>query len=47
MTAQGTTRRTIRVDDDLWLPAKAAAERRGEDLSTAIRRFLAEYAQEE
>jgi antitoxin component of RelBE/YafQ-DinJ toxin-antitoxin module len=39
--------RTFRVPDDLYLAAGVAAERRGETVSDAIRRFLEEYAQDE
>lgn len=40
---RGTARRTIRVPDALWEAAQAEAERRGEDVSEAIRRFLVTY----
>ena len=41
----GTRLRNIRVDDDLWAASRAEAERRGETLSDAIRRFLREYTE--
>lgn len=36
--------RVIRVPDRLWHAAQTAADRRGEPLAEAIRRFLADYA---
>ena len=39
-----TKLRNIRVEDELWDAAKAAAEARGESLSEAIRAFLKRYA---
>ena len=39
-----TRHRTIRVPDDEWKAALAAAERRGENVTAAIRRFLRRYA---
>lgn len=39
-----TPLRNIRVDDELWNAAMAAAEARGESLSEAIRKFLKRYA---
>jgi antitoxin component of RelBE/YafQ-DinJ toxin-antitoxin module len=39
-----TPLRNIRVDDELWTAAMAAAEARGESLSEAIRKFLKRYA---
>lgn len=43
MPSKGTPRRTIRVDDDLWNAALAAAEARGESLPEEIRNFLEQY----
>lgn len=43
MTTTGTTRRTIRVPDELWHAAQAKAEERGEDLSTVLRAALERY----
>ena len=39
-----TPLRNIRVDDELWAAAMAAADSRGESLSEAIRKFLKRYA---
>jgi antitoxin component of RelBE/YafQ-DinJ toxin-antitoxin module len=39
-----TTLRNVRVDDELWQAAQAAAEARGESVSEAIRKFLKRYA---
>jgi antitoxin component of RelBE/YafQ-DinJ toxin-antitoxin module len=39
---RGTTLRNIRVEDSLWLKAKAEAERRGLTLSDVIRSALEE-----
>jgi antitoxin component of RelBE/YafQ-DinJ toxin-antitoxin module len=39
-----TPQRTVRVPDDVWVKAKAAAEKRGETLSDVIRRALERYA---
>ena len=41
-----TPLRAIRVDEDLWKAAQAAAEARGESLSEAIRAFLKRYAKQ-
>jgi hypothetical protein len=38
-----TPRRTVRVPDEVWLPAKAVAEERGESLSDVIRAGLERY----
>ena len=44
MTAQGNTPpRSVRVPDDVWQAAKAAAERKGETVSEAVVRFLRRY----
>lgn len=43
MTPKGTTRRTIRIPDEVWEPAKEAAEARGESLSEVIRAALVRY----
>jgi predicted HicB family RNase H-like nuclease len=39
----GTPRRTIRVDDELWLSAVVKAAERGESVSDVIRRALERY----
>lgn len=44
MPSKGTKRRTIRVEDDLWNAALAAADTQGESLPEAIRKFLKRYA---
>ena len=41
---KGTTRRTVRIPDEVWEPAQAAAEERGENLSEVIRSALVDYA---
>lgn len=41
--SKGTTHRTVRVDDELWLAAKAKAEAEGENLSDVIREALRAY----
>lgn len=38
-----TPSRNIRVSDDLWFAAQEEAVRRGESVSAAIIRFLADY----
>ena len=43
MSSRGTVHRTFRCEDDIWLPAKAAAEERGENLSDVIREALRRY----
>jgi predicted HicB family RNase H-like nuclease len=40
-----TVAHTVRVEDELWQAAAAEANRRGESLSEAIRRFLKRYIQ--
>ena len=40
----GTPRRTIRIDDETWEAALAAAQERGESLPEAIRAFLKRYS---
>lgn len=39
MTGKGTTRHTIRMDDELWKRLGEAAERAGTDRSTLLREF--------
>lgn len=41
--SKGTTKRSIRVDDELWLKAKEVAAERGDDLSTVLRIALIDY----
>jgi hypothetical protein len=38
-----TPRRTVRVPDDVWLPAKDVAESRGESVSDVVRIALERY----
>ncbi len=38
-----TPPRSVRVADDVWLAAKAEAERRGETVTDAVLRFLTRY----
>jgi hypothetical protein len=45
--SRGTIHRTIRIGDDIWLPAKAKADRRGEHLSDVIRDALKLYAEDQ
>lgn len=46
MPSKGTTRRTIRIHDDLWDTASQKAEAAGESVSDVIRRALEEYVKE-
>jgi hypothetical protein len=41
----GTTRRSVRVDDDPWLPAKERAAREHRTVSDVINVALREYAE--
>lgn len=41
-----TPLRAIRIEDELWERAKAAAHNRGETVTDAIRRALREYVTE-
>lgn len=41
--APKTPRRTVRIPDKTWDAAKAAAERRGDNLSEVIRKSLERY----
>ena len=43
MLGKGTTRRTIRVEDELWDPAKDKAEQEDRNLSDIIREALRAY----
>lgn len=38
--------RNVRVDDEIWEPAAAAAKANGETVSVVIRRALVQYAKE-
>jgi hypothetical protein len=39
-----TPMRSLRISDDVWLPAMEATEREGETVSDVVRRALVEYA---
>lgn len=41
--SKGTQKRTVRVEDALWLPALTIAKQRGENLSDIIRKALHDY----
>jgi len=43
--SKGTARRTIRIEDELWLPAKAKADAEGVNLSEVIRAALRAYVE--
>lgn len=42
-----TPHRTVRVPDEVWLPAKVKAESEGSNLSEKIREWLIDYATED
>lgn len=44
--SKGTTRRAVRVDDELWTAAQAVAAERGENLSDIIRAALRAYIEQ-
>ena len=44
--SKGTTKRAVRVEDALWLPALTLAEERGDNLSDIIRNALRAYVEE-
>lgn len=46
MPGKGTTRRTIRIDDDVWMPAQQIAADRDENLSEIVRAALIAYIAE-
>jgi hypothetical protein len=35
--------RTVRVEDEIWLPALRKADEKGETVSEAVRKFLERY----
>jgi hypothetical protein len=41
-----TKNRVVRIDDDLWEKARAAAKANGENVSVVIRRALIQYVKE-
>lgn len=41
-----TKNRNVRIDDEIWEPAAAAAKANGENLSVVIRRALVQYVKE-
>jgi hypothetical protein len=43
MPGKGTKIRTVRINDSVWLPAKAQAAKDGTDLSALIRTWLTVY----
>jgi len=43
MPTEGTTRRSVRVEDAIWDAAKQAAHERGDNLSEIIRAALRAY----
>lgn len=45
--SKGTTRRSIRVEDELWDAAQAKATERGDNLSDIIRDKLRDYIESE
>lgn len=45
MPSEGTKRRSIRVEDDLWERAKREAKARGDTLADVVRRALEDYVE--
>ena len=43
---RGTTRRTVRIEDELWDLAQAKAKEQGDNLSAIIRDALRQYVQD-
>lgn len=41
--SKGTTRRTVRIDDGLWVAARDKAEAEDRDVSDVIRELLREW----
>jgi len=41
-----TPSRNVRVEDEIWKPAAAAAKANGENLSVVIRRALIQYVKD-
>ncbi|HCF99573.1 MAG TPA: hypothetical protein DEV93_03415 [Chloroflexi bacterium] len=44
--SKGTTKRAVRIDDALWLPALTLAKERGDNLSDIIRNAIRAYVEE-
>jgi metal-responsive CopG/Arc/MetJ family transcriptional regulator len=44
--SQGTTRRSVRIDEELWEKAQEVAAVRGDNLSDIIRKALEAYIKE-
>lgn len=47
MTSEGTTRRSVRISDEIWLAALTKARRRRETISDVLRRALVTYINED
>jgi predicted DNA binding CopG/RHH family protein len=45
--SKGTIHRTVRIDDALWMAAKAKADAEGVNLSEVIREALRAYVEDE
>lgn len=45
--SKGTTRRTVRIEDELWEAAQEKAADRGDNLSDIIRERLRDYIESE
>lgn len=45
MPSEGTTRRSIRIDDELWSAALAAVAENGDNLSDIMREALRAYVE--
>ena len=45
--SKGTTRRAVRVDDELWHAALTLAKSNGENLSDIIRQALNQYIKQQ
>lgn len=43
---RGTTRRTIRIEDELWEAAQTKAAQQGDNLSAILRDALRKYLEE-
>lgn len=45
--SKGTTLRSVRISDEVWLPAKAKAEAEGVSLSDVIRDALTSFTEDQ